>query len=45
MVMELTVFLNKWQETVNIMGMLKCGKVQEMDLVSAGEFILCVSWL
>lgn len=45
--MELTVFLNKWQETQH-MDMLKCGKVQEMDLVSAGEFpkiVLCVSWL
>jgi len=41
-------FSNKWQKTVNIMAMLKCGKVQEMDLVSPGKFlkiVLYVSWL
>lgn len=39
-------FSNNWQETVNIMVMLKCRKFQEMDLVSAGKFLkiaLCAS--
>jgi hypothetical protein len=48
MIMELTVFSHKWQETVNIIDKLMCGKVQGMDLVSVGTFlkiVFCVSWL